>query len=460
LSVPMQLLDAAAVPAQSVHDAALHLTLGQRATGLLGLAVMLGIAWLMSYDRRRVSWRLVGTGLLLQAAFGVIVLKTTPGRWFFERVGDVVNGLLAFSGEGGRFIFGNLVENTVAVGTPLPDGALDTSAGLVAATGSLFAFGVLPTIIFFSALMSVLYYLGIMQAVVKGLAWVMQRTLRTSGAETLSASGNIFLGQTEAPLLIKPFVEKLTSSELFTVMTGGFATVAGGVFAAYVLMLQGVFPDIAGHLLAASVMNAPAGLLLSKIIRPETETPASRDALHVVVEKTDSNVVEAAANGAGMGVQLALNVGGMLMAFIALIAMLNFGIGWAGSLVGIDGLSLQGIFGAVLRPLAWVMGVPWAETSYVGGLIGLKPVLTEFVAYAKFGADLTSGAVSLSPRATIITAYALLGFANFPSIGIQIGGIGGIAPSRRADLAKFGIRAMVAGNLAAFMSATLAGMLL
>jgi CNT family concentrative nucleoside transporter len=447
-------------PLERARQTGLDLTLAERATGLLGLAAILGIAWLLSYDRRRVSWRLVGMGLLLQATFGVIVLKTAPGRWFFEQAGGVVNGLLSFSNVGARFIFGNLVDNTVAVGTPGSGVALDTTAGLVASTGSMFAFGVLPTIIFFSALMAVLYYLGVMQFIVKGLAWVMQRTLRTSGAETLSASGNIFLGQTEAPLLIKPFIHKLTSSELFTVMTGGFATVAGGVFAAYVMMLQGIFPDIAGHLMAASVMNAPAGLLLSKIIRPETETPVSRDALHVVVEKTDSNVVEAAASGAGMGVQLALNVGGMLMAFIALIAMLNFGIGWAGGLVGIEGLSLQGIFGVVLRPLTWVMGVPWHETTYVGGLIGLKAVLTEFVAYAKFGTDMTAGTVVLSPRATIITAYALLGFANLPSIGIQIGGIGGIAPERRADLARFGLRAMIAGNLAAFMSATLAGMLL
>ncbi len=438
----------------------LDLSLAQRATGLLGLVVILAIAWLLSYDRRRVPWRLVGMGVLLQAAFGVLVLKTSPGRWFFERVGGVVNGLLAFSREGAHFIFGNLVANTVPVGVPGPGDALDTSAGFVAQSLSSFAFGVLPTIVFFSTLMTVLYYLGVMQLVVKGLAWLMQRTLRTSGAETLSASGNIFLGQTEAPLLIKPFVETLTSSELFTVMVGGFATVAGGVFAAYVLMLRGFFPDIAGHLAAASVMNAPAGLLLSKIIRPETETPMSRDALHVVVEKTDANVVEAAASGAGTGVQLALNVGGMLMAFIALIAMINFAVGWAGGLVGIDGLSLQSIFGTLLRPLAWVMGVPWHETGYVGGLIGMKAVLTEFVAYAQFGADMTSGAVSLSPRATIITAYALLGFANFASIGIQIGGIGGIAPSRRADLARFGVRAMIAGNLAAFMSATLAGILL
>jgi CNT family concentrative nucleoside transporter len=455
----LPLLTAATDPLSQLREGGLELSLLQRATGLLGLVAILAIAWLLSYDRRRVSWRLVAMGILLQATFGVLVLKTTPGRWFFSKFGDVVNGLLDFSNKGARFIFGNLVENTVPVGTPGPDGALDTTAGFVASTMSSFAFGVLPTIIFFSSLMTVLYYLGVMQLVVKGLAWVMQRTLRTSGAETLSASGNIFLGQTEAPLLIKPFVEKLTKSELFTVMVGGFATIAGGVLAAYVAVLKGFFPDIAGHLLAAAVMNAPAGLLLSKIIRPETETPMSRDALHVVVEKTDSNVVEAAASGAATGVQLALNVGGMLMAFIALIAMVNFGIGWAGDLVGIE-LSLQSIFGLVLRPLTWVMGVPWHETGYVGGLIGLKVVLTEFVAYTTFAADVTAGAVTLSPRATIISAYALLGFANFASIGIQIGGIGGLAPSRRSDLARFGFRAMVAGNLAAFMSATLAGMIL
>jgi CNT family concentrative nucleoside transporter len=448
--------------AQSLEDLrrGLDLSLAQRAAGLLGIAVILLLAWVLSYDRRRVPWRLVGMGLLLQAALGVLVLKTIPGRWFFERVGAVVNGLLTFSEEGAHFIFGNLVRDSVPVGVPGPSGSLDTSAGLVAHSLSSFAFGILPTIIFFSTLMTVLYYVGVMQLVVKGFAWLMQRTLRTSGAETLSASGNIFLGQTEAPLLIKPFVEKLTSSELFTVMVGGFATVAGGVFAAYVMMLQGFFPDIAGHLAAASVMNAPAGLLLSKIIRPETATPMSRDALHVVVEKTDANVVEAAASGAGTGVQLALNVGGMLMAFVALIAMANFAIGWAGDLVGVESLSLQSILGTVLRPLAWVMGVPWHETGYVGGLIGMKVVLTEFVAYAQFGGDMTAGAVSLSPRASVITAYALLGFANFASIGIQIGGIGGIAPSRRADLARFGVRAMLAGNLAAFMSATLAGMIL
>jgi CNT family concentrative nucleoside transporter len=440
--------------------AGLDLSLAERATGLLGFVVLLALAWLLSYDRRRIPWRLVAAGVALQAAFGVLVLKTRPGRWFFEAVGAVVSGLLGFTAEGARFVFGSLVQPTVPVGTPLAGGGLDTTMGLVASTGALFAFGVLPTIIFFSSLMSVLYHLGVMQLVVKALAWVMQRTLRTSGAETLSASGNIFLGQTEAPLLIKPFVNTLTASELFTVMVGGFATVSGGVLAAYALMLQDVFPNIAGHLLAASVMNAPAGLLLSKMICPETGVPLSRDSLHVAVERPDANVIEAAASGAGVGVQLALNVGGMLMAFIALVAMLNFGIGWLGGLAGLDGLTFQKILGTVLRPLAWAMGVPWADTAYVGGLIGVKTVLNEFVSYAQFAGDLQSGALAISPRSAVIAAYALLGFANFSSIGIQIGGIGGLAPGRRSDIARLGLRAMLAGNLAAFMSATLAGMLM
>jgi len=446
-------------PLDALRQGGLDTSLGDRAMGLVGIAVILALAWLLSYDRRRIRWRLVAAGLALQALFGLLVLKSAPGRFFFEWVGGVANGLLSFTLQGAGFIFGDLVQNTVPVGTPQPGGALESSAGLVAHTGAMFAFAVLPTIIFFSSLTSVLYYLGILQAVVKGLAWVMQRTLRTSGAETLSASGNIFLGQTEAPLLIKPFVNTLTQSELFTVMVGGFATVAGGVLAAYVLILRDLFPNIAGHLLAASVMNAPAGLLLSKMIRPETEVPVSRDSLHVVVEKTDANLVEAAASGASIGVQLALNVGAMLLAFIALIAMVNFGVGWLGGLVGFEGLTLQSIFGTLLRPLAWVMGVPWADTQYVGGLIGVKVVLNEFFSYAQLTQDLTAG-MAISPRSAVIAAYALLGFANFSSIGIQIGGIGGLAPGRRSDLARLGLRAMVAGNLAAFLSATLAGMLL
>jgi CNT family concentrative nucleoside transporter len=432
--------------------------LGERLIGLLGMATMLGIAVLLSYDRKRIDWRLVAAGLGIQAVFGVIVLKTAAGRAFFSAVGDAITGLLRFQEQGARFVFGNLVQSQVPVGVPGANGALDTTAGMVANTGAFFAFNVLPTIIFFSALMSVLYYLGVMQAVVKGLAWVMQKTLGTSGAETLSASGNIFLGQTEAPLLIKPFVKTMTRSELNTVMIGGFATVAGGVLAAYVGMLSGIFPNIASHLLAASVMNAPAGLLLSKIILPEAEEPVTRGSLRMEAESQGSSVIEAAAAGAGQGLQLALNVAAMLMAFVALVALLNFLLGWAGGLVGYPELSLQAILGFLLRPLAWVMGVPWAETGYVGGLIGLKTTLNEFVAYAQFATDLGGGA-PLSPRTAIILTYALLGFANFSSIAIQIGGIGGLAPERRPEIARLGLRAMIAGNLAAMLSASLAGML-
>jgi CNT family concentrative nucleoside transporter len=429
-----------------------------RLVGVLGIAVMIGMAVLLSYDRRRIDWRLVATGLLLQVLFGLVVLKTDAGQAFFAQAGRIVTGLLGFQEEGARFVFGNLVQHSVPVGTPGPNGALDTSAGYVAATGAYFAFNVLPTIIFFSALMSVLYYLQIMQVVVKGIAWVMLKTLGTSGAETLSASGNIFLGQTEAPLLIKPFVPTMTRSELNTVMVGGFATVAGGVLAAYVGMLRGYFPDIAGHLLAASVMNAPAGLYLSKILVPETATPVTKGSLKMEVERPGANIIEAAAGGASQGMQLALNVGAMLMAFVALVALTNYLLGWVGGSLGQEGVTLQLLLGQVLRPIAWLIGVPWSETAYVGGLVGIKVVLNEFVAYAQFGSDLGSG-VMLSPRSTIILTYALLGFANFSSIAIQIGGIGGLAPERRSEIAGLGLRAMIAGNLAAFTSAAIAGML-
>lgn len=453
---PLFLLQTAAERLAAAREG-LQIPIHERLVGLIGIAVMIGLAVLLSYDRRRINWRLVGTGLLIQLVFGVLVLMTVPGRWFFDKVGAVITGLLGFTTEGARFVFGNLVSSNVPVGTAGPDGVV--SAGeMVANTGAFFAFSVLPTIIFFSSLMSVLYYLGIMQAIVKGIAWVMQRTLGTSGAETLSASGNIFLGQTEAPLLIKPFVGSMTKSELTTVMVGGFATVAGGVLAAYVGMLSGWFPGIASHLLAGSVMNAPAGLYLSKIIMPETEEPVTKGSLPSNFEKSDSGVIEAAANGAAQGASLAINVAAMLIAFVALVALINFLLGWAGGFFGFPDLSLQFILGQILRPLAWTMGVPWQDTAYVGSLVGLKTALNEFVAYAQFATDLGSG-VALQPRSAIITTYALLGFANFSSIAIQIGGIGGLAPERRSEFAKYGLRAMIAGNLAAFTSACIAGML-
>jgi len=449
----------------------LDLPLTDRLMGIVGVATMIGIAWLLSNDRKRINWRLVASGIGLQALFGVIVLKTGAGRAVFAYVGDLITRLIGFQEQGARFVFGNLVQSAVPVSG---EGA---APGLVAETGAFFAFNVLPTIIFFSALMSVMYYLGIMQLIVRGLASVMQKTLRTSGAETLSASGNIFLGQTEAPLLIKPFVARMTRSELNTVMVGGFATVAGGVLAAYVGMLSGIFPGIAAHLLAASVMNAPAGLALSKIILPESEVPETQAGIGsaaVAMEEAtprpgrrrfrfgghsgESGVIEAAANGAAQGVQLAINVAAMLMAFVAIVALLNAILGWAGGLAGIDGLSIQTILGFLLRPLAWVMGVPWADTAYVGSLIGLKTTLNEFVAYAQFATDLGAGQ-ALSPRSAVILTYALLGFANFSSIAIQIAGIGGLAPERRGDIATLGLKAMIAGNLAAFTSAAIAGML-
>jgi CNT family concentrative nucleoside transporter len=454
---PLLLMQTAAERLAQAREG-LDIPIGQRLIGLLGIATMIGIAVLISYNRRKINWRLVLTGLGIQALFGVIVLKTSVGRQVFAAVGDAITALLGFQERGARFVFGNLVQSNVPVGQPGAGGALDTTAGWVANTGAFFAFNVLPTIIFFSALMSVLYYMGVMQKIVKGIAWAMQKSLGTSGAETLSASGNIFLGQTEAPLLIRPFVKTFTPSELVTVMVGGFATVAGGVLAAYVGMLQGSFPGIAAHLLAASVMNAPAGLLLSKIIMPETGEPVTKGSLKLEMEKTDSSVIEAAANGAATGVQLAINVAAMLMAFVALIALLNALLGWVGGFVGQPDLSLQLILGTLLRPLAWVMGVPWQDTAYVGSLIGLKTSLNEFVAYAQFATDL-SGPMTIHPRSAVILTYALLGFANFSSIAIQIGGIGGLAPERRSEIAKFGLRAMIAGNLAAFISACLAGML-
>jgi CNT family concentrative nucleoside transporter len=425
---------------------------------LIGLLFLALAAWALSLDRRRVHWRVVLWGLGLQLLFALFILKTPAGAAIFSTVNEVVVALLGFTVDGARFIFGDLVYINVPVGEGLAGNApMTPTPGMVAQTGAFFAFNVLPTIIFFSSLMTVLYHMGVMQLVVKGAAWVMQRTMRTSGAETLSAAGNIFVGQTEAPLLIKPFVERMTMSELMAVMTGGFATVAGGVMAAYVGMLVGFFPDIAGHLMAASVMSAPAALVCAKLMVPESETAETASTLEVRVEKPDANVIDAAARGASEGLGLALNVAAMLLAFIALISLVNALLGWGGGLLGLEGLTLEGLLGAVLAPLAWLMGVSWADAAAVGELMGLKTVLNEFVAYLRLSTMLGEGA--LEPRSVIIATYALSGFANFSSIAIQIGGIGGIAPGRRSDLSRLGLRAMIAGSIAAFMTATVAGML-
>jgi len=433
-----------------------------RLSGLIGIAVMLALAWTLSTNRRRINWRLVGLGVILQGALGVVVLKTAAGRWLFQVANVAFTQLLSFTQQGASFLFGNLVNNNVPVGIPLGEPAQmsDLQTGeMWANTGSFLAFSVLPTIIFFAALTSILYYLGVLQRVVGAIAWIMRRVMGTSGAETLSVAGNIFVGPTEAPLLIKPFIGSMTYSELNTVMVGGFATIAGGVMAAYVAMLTPYFSDIAGHLLTASVMNAPAALLISKILVPEVDQPETRGTSEVTVEREGVNLIDAASSGAAQGLKLALNVGAMLLAFVALIALFNAVLGALGGLIGLPQLSIEWLLGWVFRWVALAMGVPWSEAGLVGSLIGVKTVLTEFIAYLQLAANLGS-ADPLSPRAAVIATYALLGFANLPSIAIQIGGIGGIAPERRGDLSRLGLRAMIGGNLAAFLSACWAGILL
>ncbi len=396
---------------------------------ILGLFVMLGIAWALSTNRKAIRWRTVVAGTALQFLFAVLILKTSGGQFVFLKASEVVTAFLNFTDAGASFIFGDVFEE------------------------HYFAFKVLPTIIFFSSFITILYHLGIIQWVVKGFARVMMWVMATSGAESLSASGNIFVGQTEAPLLIRPYVGSMTMSELMAVMTGGFATIAGGVLAAYVGM--GVS---AGHLIAASVMSAPAALVMAKMMFPETEQSLTAGEVKVEVERPWANVIDAAAEGAASGLKLALNVGAMLLAFIALIAMVNAGLGIVGGWFGYQGLTLELILGFLLRPLAWVMGVPWAEADEVGALLGIKTVVNEFVGYIRMEEMVQAG--QLSERSEVIATYALCGFANFSSIAIQIGGIGGIAPERKADLAKLGLRAMIAGTLACFQTATIAGLLI
>lgn len=411
-----------------------------RYISFIGMFALIGIAWIFSKNKKAVNLKTVVAGMLLQIVFALIVLKSPPGRAFFQFMNDVIIKLLSFSDEGAKFLFGNLINNE--------------------SLGFIFAFQVLPTIIFFSSLMSVLYYLGVMQLIVVFFAKIMSRLMGTSGAESLSASANIFVGQTEAPLVVRPYVAEMTQSELMAVMTGGMATIAGGVMAAYVGILKNYMPNIAGHLLAASIMSAPAALVMAKIIIPETEEPKTRGVVKIEYKTDDANVIDAAANGATVGLQLALNVGACLIAFMAILALANFVVGYAGGIFGIDGLSLQKIFGWVFSPLAWIMGVPSADIQIIGNFMGQKTVLNEFVAYFNLAAFLRDNPGVLSERSVVIATYALCGFSNFLSIAIQIGGIGGIAPSRRHDLAKLGLYAVLAGSLACFMTATIAGFLI
>ena len=396
---------------------------------VLGLFAMLAIAWALSIDRKAIKWRPVIGGTLLQVVFALLILRTDTGRQVFDAIGAVITHFLDFTDAGASFVFGDRFKEFY------------------------FAFKVLPTIIFFSSFITILYYFGVLQWVVKVFAKVMIRAMGTSGSESLSASANIFVGQTEAPLLIRPYVPTMTQSELMAVMTGGFATVAGGVMAAYIGM--GVS---AKHLLAASVMSAPAALVMAKLMFPEKEHSLTKGKVEIEVERPWANVIDAASAGAGDGLKLALTVGAMLIAFVGLIALIDWPITSIGKAMGYDQVSLRWILGVLCRPLAWLMGVPWADAGQVGTLIGIKTAVNEFVGYVEMEKMVAAG--QLSERAQVIATYALCGFSNFSSIAIQIGGIGGMAPERRSDLARLGLRAMVAGSLACFQTAAIAGFLI
>jgi len=418
---------------------------------LLGVFVLLACAWVLSNNRRRFPWRVASWGLGLQFFLALILLRTAWGAHFFAAARAFVNRLLSFTDAGAAFLWGNLYRTGPAlVANANPEAGYiqvtNSASGQLVPIGTVFIIHVLPTIIFFSSLMALLYHLGVMQKLISGIAWIMRRTMGTSGCESLSCAANIFVGQTEAPFVIKPFLATATNSELMAIMVGGFATVAGGVMAAYVR-----FGIDAGHLLAASVMSAPAALVVAKIMYPETETSPTRGAVSLRVPREYANLLDAAAGGAAVGLKLAANVGAMLLAFIALVAMVNYGL-------GLVGLSLQMIFGWIFAPIAWVMGVPWSETAVFGNLLGTKIAINEFIGYIDLGQAIAAG--QLSPRSAVIATYALCGFANFGSIAIQIGGIGTIAPERRADVARIGLKAMFGGALASWLTATIAGTLI
>lgn len=461
---------------------------GYRVVSLLGIFAFVGVGWVLSERRRDVRWRPVVWGVGLQLLLGAVVLGLGASEYIYDAVDYLVGVLLRFSEEGSAFVFASFIPHkTVTIGA---DGFTEVTYGLsrddVAnwppATRNI-AFAVLPTIIFFSALMSLLYFLGIMSPIVRGIAWLMMRTLGTSGSESLSAAGNIFVGQTEAPLLVKPFVESMTRSELMAIMTGGFATVAGGVLGVYVMLLQDALPSIAGHLVVASILSAPAALAMAKIMVPETEESVTAGGVKVDFEQPATNFIEASATGATDGMKLVLNVIAMLIAIVALVAMVNWivsfvpigvcpdsaigfgynvscGVDAAGQAVTARSLDLSILLGVLFFPAAVFMGVPFEDWMVVGQLLGEKIVLTELLAYKSLAVLVSGGEPVISQRAAIIASYALCGFANFASIGIQLGGIGGIAPKRMGELAQLGFRAMFAGAIAACMTGAVAGIFL
>ena len=413
-----------------------------RFRGFLGIAVILGLVVALSTDRRAISRRVVFWGLALQWAFAFLVLYWAPGAKILTWAGDGIKGVLDSALEGSKFVFG---EKLVA-----PDGP----------AGFVFAFRVLPTVIFVAALFAILYHLGVMQRVVSLVALVMAKLMGASGAESLNVAASLFLGQTEAPLTIRPYLPRLTRSELLTVMTSGMAHVSGGVMAAYFAF--GVEPR---HILTAVIMTAPGTILLSKLLVPETETPETLGHVRPDAERPDANVLDAASRGTREGLALALNIAAMLIAFLGLIALINTGLSLAGAAISrrmgdhwpfLDGLTLQSILGKILSPVAWLLGVRWADCPAIGGLLGTRTVLNELIAFG----DLGKLRESLDPRSFTIATFALCGFANLSSIGIQLGGIGALAPERRGDLARLGFRALLAGTLANFLSACIAGILL
>ena len=445
----------------------------EKLISLIGIPIQIGICYALSTNRKKIDWKLVGWGITLQLIFAVLILKTPQGEALFGWLNDAVVRMLSFSTDGARFIFGEMVNFVVPVNvgdaSAAPELAQNISTlKLTATTGAYFAFNVLPTIIFFSSFMAILYHLGIMQRLVYYVAMVMQKTMKTSGAESLSAAANIFVGQTEAPLVIKPYVEKMTFSELNCIMAGGMATIAGGVMAAYVGMLKDSIPGIAGHLIAASVMSAPAALVFAKILVPETEVPTTSGSLELRVEKIDQNVIDAAARGCSEGMSLALNVAAMLIGFIAMIAMGNHIWRLISEALGMTSYNtIESVIGLIASPFAWLLGIPYQDIFVAGELLGKKVILNEFVAYADLGKILNGSVmgadgapVELAMRSRIILSYALCGFANLGSIGIQLGGIGGIAPERRGDLARLAFRALLAGSFACFLTANIAGILI
>jgi concentrative nucleoside transporter, CNT family len=423
--------------------------------GILGLFSLLLIAYILSGNRKRINWVLVGKGLLMQLVFAILVLKIPFIQSIFEGISNVFVSILNFTKAGSTFVFGNLITDTSSY-------------------GFIFAFQVLPTIVFFSALTSLLFYLGIIQKLVYGFAWAMKRLMHLSGAESLAAAGNIFLGQTEAPLLIKPYIEKMTKSEILCLMGGGMATIAGGVLAAYIGFLGGDDPAqqlfFAKHLIIASVLSAPAAIVASKILLPETEDFDKK--LEVPKEKIGENALESISIGTVQGLKLAVNVGAMLIVFIAFIAMANYIFyDFIGHYTGINdsirsmsngqynGLTMQFMLGYILKPIAWLMGTSWADSALVGQLLGEKTILNEFVAYVTLG-ELKAAGLFTEEKSIIIATYILCGFSNFSSIGIQIGGIGVLAPNKRTLLSQLGFKALIAGTLASLFTAVIIGMLI